>query len=108
MFGLETDSGLMARFFVNQFFHNSIQSRSIQESDSCLEKRQRKRKRMAELSLSASVVAVATLDGCVCQVGRPCSLMMAMLAHKPFPTDSCKNVCVCDFFFRMDGVCVCL
>lgn len=100
----------MAHFFANQFFHNNIQSRSIQESDSCLEKRLRKRKRMAELSLSACVVAVATLDGCVCQVARPCSLMMAMPAHKPFPTDVCKNVCcvcVCVIFFSGWMECVC-
>lgn len=44
---------------------------------------------MAELSLSASVVAVATLDECVCQVVRPRSLMMAMPGHKAFPTDVC-------------------
>lgn len=51
---------------------------------------------MVAFSFSACVVAVATLDGCVCQRGQPCSLMMAMPAHKPFPADVC--MCVCDFF----------
>lgn len=45
---------------------------------------------------SACVVAVATLDGCVCQVGRPCSLMMAMPSHKTSPADVCE--CECAIF----------
>lgn len=50
---------------------------------------------MAVLSFGACVDAVATLDGCVCQGGRPCSLMMAMPAHKPSPADVCVYVHVC-------------
>lgn len=60
-----------------------------------LERNREKRKRMAAFILGARVVAVATLDGCVCQGGRPCSLMMAMPAHKPSPADVCIYVYVC-------------
>lgn len=49
---------------------------------------------MAEFSFAACVVAVATLDGCVCQRGRPRSLMMAMPAHKTYPADVCADVYV--------------
>lgn len=99
-FGFVTDTRPMAQCCVNKFFHDSILCSNIQGSNSCLEKKLRKRKRTAVFSFSACVVAVATLDGCVCQGGRPCSLMMAMPAHKPSPTDVCLCVyiCVCDFF----------
>lgn len=70
--------------------------------------------RAAALTLSGCVVAVATFDGCVCQRGQPCSLMMAEPAHKTFPQCVCEcvcaSVCVCvvvhHFFFTMDEVCV--
>lgn len=51
---------------------------------------------MAAFGFGACVVAVAVLDGCVCQGGWPCSLMMAMPAHKPSPGD--VYVCVCVIF----------
>lgn len=103
------DTRPMAQLRENQFFHNSISCNNIQGTDSSLGKRQRKRKRMPVFSFSACVVAVATLDGCVCQGGRPCSLMMAMPAHKPYPADVCvcmpMCVCVCDFSGWMKCVC---
>lgn len=71
------------------FFHNSISCYNIQGTDSSFGDKQGKRKRMAGFSFSVCVVAVATLDGCVCQGGRPCSLMMAMPAHKPSPAEVC-------------------
>lgn len=61
-----------------------------------LERNRRKIKRMAAFGFGACVIAVAVLDGCVCQGGWPCSLMMAMPAHKPSPGDVC--VCVCVIF----------
>lgn len=54
------------------------------------------------MAFASCVVAVAPLDGCVCQRGRPCSLMMAMPAYKPSPTDMCVRER--GFFFRMDEV----
>lgn len=97
------DTRPTAQLCENQFFHNSISCYNIQGTDSSLGKKQSTRKRMAVFSFSACVVAVATLDGCVCQVGRPCSLMMAMPAHKPSPADVC--VCVCDISGWMKSVC---
>lgn len=90
MFGLVMDTRPMTQLCENQFFHNSISCNNIQGTDSSLGKKQRKRERMAAFSFSAYVVAVATLDGCVCQGGRPFSLMMAMPSHKPS-----SAVCVC-------------
>lgn len=58
-------------------------------------KSREKRKRRVLFSFSASVVAAASLDGCVCQGGRACSLMMAMSTHKRSPADACMHVCVC-------------
>lgn len=51
----------------------------------------------------SSCVVVATFDGCVCQGGRPCSLMMAMPAHKPSPKD--LYVCVLDLSGWMKCAC---
>lgn len=86
-------------FVENLFFHNSISCNNIQSTYSSLGEKQRTRKRKAVFSFSACVAAVATLDGCVCQAGRPCSLMMAMPAHKP----SCIDVCVCVCVIFQDG-----
>lgn len=97
----------MAHFCENQFFHNSISCYNIQGTDSSLGKEQRKRRRVAVFTFSACVVAVATLDGCVCQGGRPRSLMMAMPAHKPSPADMCVYVCVCVSDFSGWMKCVC-
>lgn len=53
-------------------------------------KRERKNRGKAALSFTASVVAVATFDGCVCQEERLCSLMKAMPA-----INYLLQVCVC-------------
>lgn len=83
--------------FSTTVFHVTTYKRLIHLQERSVE---RKRERMAAFSFSGCVVAVAKLDGCVCQRGRPCSLMMAMPSHKPSPAD------VYVWFFRMDEVCV--
>lgn len=108
VFGFVMDTRPMAQLCENQFFHNSISCNNIQGTDSSLGKRQRKGERMAAFSFSACVVAVATLDGCVCQGERPCSLMMAMPSHKPSPADVCVWVCVRVIFQDGWSVCVAL
>lgn len=79
----------MAHSCQNHIFHNSTSCSNIQGTDSSFGKKQKE-------GFGACVVAVAVLDGCVCQGGWPCSLMMAMPAHKPSPGDMC--VCVCVIF----------
>lgn len=91
------DTRRTAQLYENHFFHNRVSCNNIQGTVSSLV-----REREWQCSVSgACVVAVAALDGCVCQGGRPCSLMMAMPAHKPSPADVCVStcacVCVCDF-----------
>ena len=98
MFGFMTDARPMAHSYENHFFHNSMSYNNIQGTDSPLEKKQRKRKRMAVFNFGAFVV-VALLDGCVCQGGRPFSLMMAMPAHKTYPADMRVYVYVRFLFF---------
>lgn len=90
MFGSVMNTSPMSQLYEYLLFHNSILCNNIQSTYSALREKQRKRKRKAVFSLSA------TLDGCVCQAGQPCSLMMAMPAHKPSLADMC--VCVCVIF----------
>lgn len=108
-FGSVMDTRTMAQSCQNHFFHNSISRSNMQGTDSSFgKKKRRKKKRMAVFSFGARVVAVATLDGCVCQGGWPCSLMTAMPAHKPSPRDVCVCVCMCAIFQDEWSICVAL
>lgn len=104
-FGFLRNFKPMAHSQKNHFYQNSISYINIQESDSSLwrggtEKGGGERQRSR---LVPGVEAVAQLDKWVCQRGRPCSLMMAMPAHKPSPTDMCVRGSFYLFIFFQDG-----